>query len=296
MNSKRMTIKDSSLTFILGFILSQLSVVIVTIATMVFFKFFKGETETFNGFLNSGVGYLICSLAMYSVLLILFFVFNKNKDNHIFKKPKLSKMFIIIGLAVVSFFMLYPIVTCIDSLLIKMNVVINTIAYQLNSTNYFLSIISLVLAPAICEELIFRGIIFKGLKPHGKVLAISISALMFSIFHMAISQTVYPLLMGLFFAVIMFYEDNIYYSITAHMVNNFLSLTLSYFNISLIFNHWTYILLAVVLFVAFLGIILFLVIKNNKSHEKLGLSKEHKLYLFSSLGIMMLFWILVNLI
>ncbi len=296
MNSKKMSIKDSSLTFLLGFILSQITVVAVTVIAMVFFKFFKNSTETFNGFLNTGIGYLITSLSLYSALLIMFFIFNKNKENDIFKKPKVNKLLMYAGLAILSFFMLYPIITCIDSLLIKLKAPINTIPFDLTTPNYFISIISLVVAPAICEELIFRGIIFKGLKSHGKIFSITISALMFSIFHMAISQTVYPLLMGLFFAVIMFYEDNIYYSIVAHMVNNFLSLTLSYFKISLIFNHWTYILLAVILFVAFITTILVMIIKNHKQHEKQPIDKDGKVYLFSSLGIMILFWILANFI
>lgn len=152
----------------------------------------------------------------------------------------------------------------------------------------------MVIAPAICEELLFRGIIFKGLQKHGKVLSITISALMFSLFHMSISQTVYPILMGMLLAVIMYYENNIYYCIAVHLTNNFLSLTLSYFKINLIFNHWTYILLAIILLAVFLTLILTFTIKNNKNSEKQPISKTNLIILLSSLAIMILFWILVN--
>ena len=62
----------------------------------------------------------------------------------------------------------YPIVVCFDTLLIKLGITLNTLSYELTTKNYFISLISLVIAPAICEELLFRGIIFSGLKSYGK--------------------------------------------------------------------------------------------------------------------------------
>ena len=115
---------------------------------------------------------------------------------------------------------------------------------------------------------------------------------MFSIYHMSIAQTVYPMLMGLLFGVIMFYENNIYYCIIAHITNNFLTITLYYFGVNLIFNHWAYILLAIILLIAFIGLILFFTLKNNKTQEKQPMNANEKIYLFSSIGIMLLFWIL----
>jgi len=295
MNKTKLTIKDSALTFLTSFLLSQIGVVVATCFAMIIYKFTKTDMETFNSFLNTGIGYLISALSLYLVMLLLFFFFNKNKDNKIAEKPKATKILMYIGLAVVSFLSLYPIVTCIDSLLTKLGVSISTLPYTLTTKNYFISLISLVIAPAICEELIFRGIIFKGLKQNGKIFSITISALMFCIFHMSISQTVYPILMGLLLGVIMFYENNIYYCIAVHMTNNFLSLTLSYFKINLIFNHWSYIVLAIILVISFLAVVLFFTIKNNKTEEKSQSSKHEKIYLMASLAIMIILWIIINL-
>ena len=91
--------------------------------------------------------------------------------------------------------------------------------------------------------------------------------------------------MGLLLSVIMYYENNIYYCIIAHLTNNFLSLTLSYAKINLIFNHWTYILLAIILCVVFLAIVLTFTFKNNKQIEKQKLSKSNLIYLCVSLAI-----------
>ena len=295
MESNKLTIKDTSLSFLIGFLLCQIAVVAVTCITTVIYNLCGFNTELFSSFLNSALGYMIISLGMYLTMLGVFFYFNNKKENKIISKPKLKKIFLYILVAILSFLCLYPIITCVDTLLVKCNAKINVLPYSLTTKNYFISLISLVIAPAVCEELLFRGIIFKGLKKHGKVFSIIISSLMFSIYHMAISQTLYPILMGILLAVIMFYENNICYCIAVHITNNFLSLTLSYFKISLIFQHWSYIILAVALVSVYLIIVLILAIKQNNKTTKTKLEKSENLILCSTLAIMTLLWVLVNL-
>ena len=296
METTKLTIKDSALSFFIGFLLCQIAVVAVTCITTVVYGLCGFDSELFSSFLNTALGYMIISLGMYLTMLAVFFYFNRKKGNHIASKPKLTKLLIYILIAISSFLCLYPIITCVDTLLVKCGAKINEIPYSLSTKNYLISLISLVVAPAVCEELLFRGLIFKGLKKHGKIFSIMLSSLMFSIYHMAISQTVYPILMGILLAVIMFYENNIYYCIAVHITNNFLSLTLSYFKISLIFQHWSYIILAIVLVAFYLTIVLTQTIKQNKNHPQVKLEKSEKLILFASLAIMMFIWIIVNLI
>ena len=296
MNENKLTIKDSSISFVSSFILCQLGAVFASIFTTIIYRFINPDTTELSSFFNSSVGYLISALALYIVMICVFLFFNKHKQNKIFNKVKSNKLLIYIAIAILSFLFLYPIVTCVDSLLYKLGINLSTLPYELTTKNYFISLISLVIAPAICEELLFRGIIFRGLQKHGKVVSITISALMFSLFHMSLSQTLYPILMGILLGVIMYYENNIYYCIAVHLTNNFLSLTLSYFKINLIFNHWTYILLAIILLAIFLSIVLTFTIKNRKIQEKQPISKNNLIFLLGSLTIMILFWILVNFI
>ena len=249
----KLTVKDSSLAFVSSFIIGQLAVAIVSILTMFVFKASGLDPESVQSFFTTAFGYLILTLSLYVALLCVFIFITHKKENKITAKPKLSKIIFYMLIAVASFLCLYPIVTCFDSLLVKLGAKINTLDYPLTSKNYFISLISLVIAPAIVEELIFRGLLFKGLQKHGKFFSILLTGIMFSIFHMSISQTIYPLLMGMVFAVIMYYENNIYYCITAHLINNFLALTLSYFNINLVFNSVSYIILAVILLLVFVA-------------------------------------------
>ena len=295
MNEKKLTIKDSSISFIVSFWLCQVGVIAATCLTYIFFKIFNINTSNFLIFFNTAIGYLISSLALDLVLVLIFIFYKKGKTNKITSKLSLKKVLIYTLVAICSFLCLYPLIVCIDSLLIKCGIELSTLPYELTTKNYFISLISLVLAPAICEELLFRGIIFSGLKSHGKTFSISITAIMFSLFHMSISQTVYPLLMGLLLSVIMYYENNIYYCILVHGINNFLSLTLSYFKINLIFNHWTYILLAIALAIMFITTLIYFTIKNNKTEKKLPIDKSDKTYLLASLAIMLVLWLILNL-
>lgn len=294
MEQIKLTVKDSSLSFVVGFFLSQLATVVAMCFATIFMKLSNRSFDV-ETFFNSAVGYLILSLSLYVTIVCVFLFFNKKKNNKITAKPKVNKILLYILIAIISFLTLYPIVTCFDSLLNKLNIKINTLSYGLSTKNYFISLISLVFAPAICEELLFRGLIFKGLKKYGKVFSITISSLMFCLFHMAISQTIYPLLMGILLSVIMYYENNIYYCMVVHLTNNFLSLTLSYFKINLIFNHWSYIVLAIALCAGFITALSIFAIKNNKTSKQEHLNKLDKTYLFSSLGIMCLMWIIINL-
>ena len=289
-----LTVKDSALSFLVGFLLYQISVVVITCLALIVYTLCGLDTSEFLPFLNTSLGYMITSLTLYLTMLFVFFFYNKKKDNKIFKKVKTNKILLYISISLTSFLCLYPIITCVDSLLVKCGAKINTLPYSLSTKNYFISLITLVIAPAVCEELLFRGIIFQGLRKHGKIFSITISALMFSIYHMAISQTLYPILIGLLLGVIMYYEENIYYCIAVHMTNNFTSLTLSYFKINLVFNHWTYILLAIILAVVFISLILCFLIRKYKTNEKQPMTKHEKIYLYTSLAIMIVFWIFAN--
>lgn len=72
----------------------------------------------------------------------------------------------------------------------------------------------------VAEELLFRGLILRMLKPQGKVLAIVISSLLFGLFHGNFVQIPYAFLIG----VVLGYtavEYSIIWAIVLHIINNF---------------------------------------------------------------------------
>ncbi|OZG50696.1 CPBP family intramembrane glutamic endopeptidase [Bombiscardovia coagulans] len=71
----------------------------------------------------------------------------------------------------------------------------------------------------IVEEIIFRGVIMKGLQRYGKVFAIVTSSAMFGFFHSDVSQGLFAFSGGLLLGYIAS-EYSIFWSILLHIVNN----------------------------------------------------------------------------
>lgn len=284
MEKKPIGVVDSSISFVASYIIAQIVLVIFAIFGMFVCKINGYSAADFNTFASKDLGLLISVIVMNMVFVLVVLFVAKTKT---IEKPKRIlnfKILIYIALAVACYFVLYPVVLSFNKLF-KVPVT----ELEISKVGYIYSIFSRVLIPAICEELLFRGIIFKGLETKNKAFAILISALMFSIFHMSKEQLIYPLLMGLLFGVIMAYENNIIYCIIVHIVNNSLALA----NIGFYFNHWTYFVLAAIMFVCFVGVMLFLTIKQA---SKFKLSKTELITLLVSIGIMIVFWVLINFI
>lgn len=92
------------------------------------------------------------------------------------------------------------------------------------------NLIMIALLPAIGEELIFRGVIQRGIQkqfgnPH---LAIWVSAALFSAIHLQFFGFVPRLLMGVAMGYLLLWSGNLWYPIIAHLANNSLSIVLAY--------------------------------------------------------------------
>ena len=289
---KKLSVKNSCITFLVAFILGQLATIFLAAIALIVGKFSNVDSTAVSSFFNTPWGYLLANLVLDATFVLCFFIFN-SKDNKIINNTKVWKILLYILIGVLAIFTLGPVIVAFNTLLIKLGIKLQGLPYELTTKNYFISILSMAILPAIAEELLFRGLIFKGLKKHGKSFAVISTTIMFMLFHMAIDQAAYPMLIGLLLGVIMWKEDNIIYCIAVHMTNNIMSLTISYFNIPLSFNHWTFILMAILIVLAYLTAILFYTIKNGKGE---ALSKEEKIYFSATLAIMTIIWIIVVLI
>ncbi|MCI6859273.1 MAG: CPBP family intramembrane metalloprotease [Eubacterium sp.] len=132
------------------------------------------------------------------------------------------------GLKKISVKMLVPII-CIAVLLFIMAGYVNAcsmIVFQ----NYVTSSIETIknvplaglavaaIAPAVVEELYFRGFIYRGM--NNKLQAVLLSSLLFALLHMNFNQMCYAFVMGLFFAAVVCVTDNLTISILLHMIFN----------------------------------------------------------------------------
>ena len=114
---------------------------------------------------------------------------------------------------------------------------------------------------------------------------------MFSLFHTSITQTLYPILMGIVLSVIMYKEDNILYCIIVHLINNFISLTLAYFQFNISIALWLTITIASIFFIVYITSVCISIKKINNQPNNNTPTKEDKFYLCVCLGIMSIIWI-----
>lgn len=83
---------------------------------------------------------------------------------------------------------------------------------------------AVVLVPAVCEEVFFRGFVFTGLRYHyGPLTAVIGSSLIFAAAHLNPWQFPALFLLGLFLGLLVLWAHSVYPALIAHAVNNLLS-------------------------------------------------------------------------
>ncbi|MBQ4269506.1 MAG: CPBP family intramembrane metalloprotease [Clostridia bacterium] len=81
-------------------------------------------------------------------------------------------------------------------------------------------LITVALLPAVFEELLFRGVVLKGLAAFGKTGAILLCGALFSLYHQNPAQTVYQFICGAAFAWVALNAKSILPTVVAHFCNN----------------------------------------------------------------------------
>ena len=234
------TYKDSYKTFLWALLLPQ--VVSIVLATI--FSFFYTSTEE----LTSSLIYLFVATILAQACFA-FIVFYYNKKNKIgFKtatklnnKCSAKNLIVCAVISVVAVFGFVNLINMINSGFASIG--FNQTSYSLpNNTFYWfiINVILLAVIPAILEELVFRGMIFNGLRGRGFWFASVISTVMFALIHLSISQLIFPLIMGMIFCFVLEKTGSLKATITLHFCNNFIVLLISYIN-SLIGFDFTYI-------------------------------------------------------
>ncbi len=80
--------------------------------------------------------------------------------------------------------------------------------------------ITVSLAPAFSEELLFRGVIYGNLRRYGVPTAVTVSALLFALMHGNIAQTFYTFVAGVVLALCYELSGSIWCGIFLHLFNN----------------------------------------------------------------------------
>ena len=148
-----------------------------------------------------------------------------------------------------------------------------------NNFEYLIGIIAIAIIPGFCEEYFFRGVLQKNLNLLLKNahIAILLSSLLFSTFHLQFYGFFPRFFLGVFFGYLFYWSGSLMYPVIAHALNNFLSLTVFYAASSGIFgedidvsvNSSPEIPLALIAFSIIIFIFLVVILKEklNNTHE-----------------------------
>lgn len=91
----------------------------------------------------------------------------------------------------------------------------------LESQPLWMLVLVVAVAPAICEEMLFRGFLFGTMKEKWKPwIAILVSGILFGVYHMSLVKTVTVSLLGIVFAYVVYVSDSILCSVLMHLCNN----------------------------------------------------------------------------
>ncbi|HHW30410.1 MAG TPA: CPBP family intramembrane metalloprotease [Clostridiaceae bacterium] len=87
----------------------------------------------------------------------------------------------------------------------------------------------IALTPAICEELLHRGLLLKAYEKRGSYRAVVIVSILFGIFHFDITNFFGPVFLGLIIGYYVIRTNSIFAGILAHFMNNAIAEVIFYF-------------------------------------------------------------------
>lgn len=96
--------------------------------------------------------------------------------------------------------------------------------------NMFAALFVIALAPAVCEEMLFRGLILHSLKARYRaVTAVAVTAVLFGFYHMSLVKFIPTGLLGLVLCYVVWRTGSIYPAMLMHFLNNAYSVVITYY-------------------------------------------------------------------
>lgn len=93
--------------------------------------------------------------------------------------------------------------------------------------------------PAICEELLFRGVVLRGYERYSPAAAVIMSALLFGFMHSSLEQLVATTIIGIILAIVVMVTDSLWASIVIHFINNAFALIYNFIFADAVFAEYT---------------------------------------------------------
>ncbi len=92
----------------------------------------------------------------------------------------------------------------------------------------FIALLVIGVSAAVCEEVMFRGLIQSGYRKYGIAVSLGITSVMFGLLHRDIQKAVSTILLGALIGFIVYRTGSIYTGMVAHFTNNASAVILSF--------------------------------------------------------------------
>lgn len=217
-NINGMSIMKAFFVLVLSVLLELLGQIPVEIFSLFYKRFADVEI-----YINFAAGVLV----KYFVIIFLLKWFSKRNYQQQFKKSLNKVNFACVALIIIGFRLAYD-----NSLIYWVNSMpmpdgINK-AFQEIAMSPIILIITVIIVAPVYEEIIFRGILLKGMANKiNPIVALVVSALFFALVHLNIPQGINAFLLGLIIGAIYLDTGSIYLCIFAHFLNNSLGVSIS---------------------------------------------------------------------
>lgn len=167
------------------------------------------------------------------VLTVVIVAKNRNNEPfsqlHVKKAPNIVQILLCIATSLVCIFGFSSLTNCFLQVLYNLgysslssDMVISTIG------DYLIYVAFVCILPAVCEEILFRGLIFTGLKKISTAVGVFGSAFLFMIMHGSPDQTVHQFILGIVLALAFLVTNNLWVPILIHFFNNFIAVTYAF--------------------------------------------------------------------
>lgn len=179
------------------------------------------------GILNINIRLILPELIMLIPAFLYVTVLKPDNLGQIsFSSPPLINVFKIILFT----FCIMPFIAILNSIstVFVENHAANTMSY-LSSNPLWLNVLFVAFIPAVCEEYLFRGLLFHGYKKRNPFKAMLMSSLLFGLIHMNVNQFIYAFVMGFILCMLVYATGTVLSSMIAHLTFNGINVVLAYY-------------------------------------------------------------------
>lgn len=177
--------------------------------------------------ISNAMSIVLVEIIFLLIPTFIYFIINKSSVKEDLKLNFMDTPSL--GIVVAIGFVSYPIMMFVGAVSqIFFRNFVNDVFNTLATLPYIECLAIVALTPAICEEIVMRGVVFSNYEDVNIKKAVLMNGFMFGVFHLNPQQFFYAFVLGALFAYLVYITNSIFSSMICHFILNGISVTLSF--------------------------------------------------------------------